>query len=50
VTITSRRQERPLVIEHGGYWAFYSMWFLTARPEGRALIAGPIAERCLIES
>jgi FkbM family methyltransferase len=40
--------ERPVIVELGGYWAFYSMWFLTARPEGRAFIVEPIAHRRLV--
>jgi hypothetical protein len=40
--------ERPVIVELGGYWASYSMWFLTAQPEGRAFIMEPIVHRRLV--
>lgn len=35
----------PVMIELGGYWSYYSLWFLKARPKGRAIIVEPIASR-----
>lgn len=37
--------ERPLMIELGSYWAYYSMWLLKTRPKARAICVEPIAHR-----
>lgn len=39
--VLSRLPDNPLMIECGAYWAFYSMWFLKARPQGRAYMIEP---------
>lgn len=33
--------ERATMIEIGGYWSYYSMWFLQNRPDRRAIIVEP---------
>jgi hypothetical protein len=39
--VLKRLPEDPVMIECGAYWAFYSMWFLKARPMGRAFMIEP---------
>ncbi len=35
----------PVMVELGGYWSYYSLWFLKARSRGRVIIVEPIASR-----
>ena len=35
---------RPVMLELGSYWAFYSMWFLQACPTGRTFLIEPDQE------
>jgi hypothetical protein len=39
--VLKRLPEQSVMIECGAYWAFYSMWFLKARPKGRAFMIEP---------
>jgi hypothetical protein len=39
--VLTRLPEHPVMIECGAYWAFYSMWFLKARPKGCAFMIEP---------
>lgn len=44
-TVLARLPERPVMLELGAYWCHYSMWCLTARPEGRTFLVEPDGER-----
>lgn len=39
--IVARLPARATMIELGGYWAFYSLWFLRGFPERRAVVVEP---------
>lgn len=43
--VLSTLRPSPVMIELGGYWCYYSLWFLKARPRGRAIIVEPIPSR-----
>lgn len=34
-----------VIVELGGYWAYYSMWLLKERPKGKAFVVEPIEHR-----
>lgn len=38
---------KPIMVELGSYWAFYSMWFLSCHTSGKALMVEPDKERLL---
>ncbi|WP_349371492.1 FkbM family methyltransferase [Salinarimonas sp.] len=38
----------PVMVELGGYWCYYSLWFKSAFPAGRAIVVEPIEERLAV--